>query len=150
MPSKRDRLRVSKIPFPLACISQKARDLCRRRNFSLASDFLCMVDLVERDQTVGRFGIMAPLKAATLLLAATSQLVSCSWIPRPLDETNILTRREEVAAEYDYVIVGGGTSGLTVGDRLSENGKCMEGERKRHTMPPPRATFPKMKYANRT
>lgn len=26
--------------------------------------------------------------------------------------------------EYDYVIVGGGTSGLTVGDRLSEDGKC--------------------------
>lgn len=67
---------------------------------------------------------MAPFKTATLLLAATSQLVSSAWIPRPLDETNILTRQEEVAAEYDYVIVGGGTSGLTVGDRLSENGKC--------------------------
>jgi ribulose 1,5-bisphosphate synthetase/thiazole synthase len=24
---------------------------------------------------------------------------------------------------YDYVIVGGGTSGLTVADRLTENGK---------------------------
>lgn len=67
---------------------------------------------------------MAPLGIATLLLIGTTQLVSAVWIPRPLDETNILTRREEVAAEYDYIIVGGGTSGLTVGDRLSENGKC--------------------------
>ncbi|KAK3331568.1 hypothetical protein B0T19DRAFT_380035 [Cercophora scortea] len=25
---------------------------------------------------------------------------------------------------YDYVIIGGGTAGLTVGDRLSESGKC--------------------------
>jgi heterodisulfide reductase subunit A-like polyferredoxin len=25
---------------------------------------------------------------------------------------------------YDYIIVGGGTSGLTVADRLTENGKC--------------------------
>jgi hypothetical protein len=67
---------------------------------------------------------MAPLKIATLLLTITSHLVTAAWIPRPLDETNVLTRREEVAAEYDYIIVGGGTSGLTVGDRLSENGKC--------------------------
>ena len=26
-------------------------------------------------------------------------------------------------AEYDYIIVGGGTSGLTVANRLTENGK---------------------------
>jgi ribulose 1,5-bisphosphate synthetase/thiazole synthase len=28
------------------------------------------------------------------------------------------------ATTYDYVIVGGGTSGLTVANRLTANGKC--------------------------
>lgn len=32
-----------------------------------------------------------------------------------------LTRAEEVEETYDYVIIGGGTSGLTVADRLTEN-----------------------------
>ncbi|KAF2762311.1 alcohol oxidase [Pseudovirgaria hyperparasitica] len=36
---------------------------------------------------------------------------------------NILKRRSDVQDKYDYVIIGGGTAGLTVGDRLSENGK---------------------------
>jgi hypothetical protein len=31
---------------------------------------------------------------------------------------------EEAREIYDYVIVGAGTAGLTVGDRLSEGGRC--------------------------
>ena len=37
--------------------------------------------------------------------------------------TTIVERAEELLPEYDYIIVGGGTSGLTVADRLTENGK---------------------------
>lgn len=37
--------------------------------------------------------------------------------------SRILSRSEEVKSEYDYVIVGGGTAGLTLGDRLTEDGK---------------------------
>jgi len=37
-----------------------------------------------------------------------------------------LTRSEQIEASYDYVIVGGGTAGLTVADRLTEDGKCMQ------------------------
>lgn len=34
------------------------------------------------------------------------------------------TNPRAIKDTYDYVIVGGGTSGLTVADRLSESGKC--------------------------
>lgn len=37
----------------------------------------------------------------------------------------VLQRVEDVAGkEFDYVIAGGGTAGLTVADRLSEGGEC--------------------------
>ena len=48
------------------------------------------------------------------ILSITTLAVS----PPVLDAPNL-------AEEYDYVIIGGGTSGLTVGDRLSEDGKCL-------------------------
>ena len=35
----------------------------------------------------------------------------------------LLERADELRAEYDYVIVGGGTAGLTVADRLTEDGR---------------------------
>ena len=38
--------------------------------------------------------------------------------------SNILARADDIKAEYDYVVVGGGTAGLTVADRLTESGKC--------------------------
>ncbi|TEA19227.1 Dehydrogenase xptC [Colletotrichum sidae] len=66
---------------------------------------------------------MPSFKGAVLYcLATASQLVS-SWPTQFPEHVNILNRAEQVATEYDYVIVGGGTSGLTVGDRLTEDGK---------------------------
>ena len=35
----------------------------------------------------------------------------------------ILQRADQLKDQYDYVIVGGGTAGLTVADRLTESGK---------------------------
>lgn len=32
-----------------------------------------------------------------------------------------IVQRDELLASYDYVIIGGGTSGLTVANRLTEN-----------------------------
>jgi ribulose 1,5-bisphosphate synthetase/thiazole synthase len=34
----------------------------------------------------------------------------------------VKTKVSELRQSYDYIVVGGGTSGLTVGDRLSEDG----------------------------
>ncbi|KAF6810429.1 Oxygen-dependent choline dehydrogenase 5 [Colletotrichum sojae] len=66
---------------------------------------------------------MPSLKGVVLTyLAAASHLVS-AWPTQHPEHVNILTRAERIASEYDYVIVGGGTSGLTVGDRLTEDGK---------------------------
>lgn len=60
--------------------------------------------------------------AAGLLQAAA--LVS-AHPAQSLAHSKILTRGDDVQDQYDYIIVGGGTAGLTVADRLTENGKCM-------------------------
>ena len=40
-----------------------------------------------------------------------------------MGSTKILKRADQILEAYDYVIAGGGTAGLTVGDRLSADGK---------------------------
>lgn len=61
-------------------------------------------------------------KASILLLALTSTLVSA--YPAASSEYASHIDARAVKDEYDYVIVGGGTAGLTVGDRLTADGKC--------------------------
>ncbi|KAK3372256.1 GMC oxidoreductase-like protein [Podospora didyma] len=62
------------------------------------------------------------LPALGLLLSATLGLVFGRGTSFPAHSA-ILTRGADVDAEYDYIIVGGGTAGLTVADRLTENGR---------------------------
>lgn len=65
---------------------------------------------------------MPSLKNTVLVvLSATANLVA-AW-PTVPKYAQLVNRADQVSDEYDYVIVGGGTSGLTVGDRLTENGK---------------------------
>ncbi|KAJ3943519.1 uncharacterized protein N0V96_006444 [Colletotrichum fioriniae] len=49
--------------------------------------------------------------------------VVSSSVPQSIAHSRILPRACDVKAAYDYIIVGGGTSGLTVADRLTESGK---------------------------
>lgn len=66
--------------------------------------------------------MMFRLTAAALLGLVASPVV---WgLPASALRARHLTNVEELRESYDYVIIGGGTAGLTVGDRLSESGEC--------------------------
>ena len=42
-------------------------------------------------------------------------------LPQSVHSAQHFTRAENIDTTYDYVIIGGGTAGLTVADRLTEN-----------------------------
>lgn len=62
---------------------------------------------------ITRLGLWALLASIPLIYAA----------PQGLRRARILERQDQVNDEYDYVIVGAGTAGLTVADRLSADGQ---------------------------
>ena len=66
------------------------------------------------------FTALADIGLVSLVLFCRDVLA----FPSSFDAANILERESQVKDEYDYIIAGAGTAGLTVADRLTENGKC--------------------------
>ncbi|KAB5539476.1 GMC oxidoreductase-like protein [Coniochaeta sp. 2T2.1] len=67
--------------------------------------------------------VLSRWSVATAWLLHAAALVSSSPTAVSLSRSQIFTRGEDVKDQYDYVVVGGGTAGLTVADRLTESGK---------------------------
>lgn len=54
------------------------------------------------------------------LVTWTVALSVSTALAHPLFNGRLVSRADELLQEYDYVVVGGGASGLTVANRLSE------------------------------
>ena len=56
--------------------------------------------------------------------AALACLITLVFTHPTVHEARHFTRAADIETSYDYIIIGGGTSGLTVADRLTEDGNC--------------------------
>lgn len=62
-----------------------------------------------------------PLSRSSLLLALVATCAHSFAIPRSVHQARQIADVSELLPAYDYVFVGGGTSALTVADRLTED-----------------------------
>jgi choline dehydrogenase len=62
---------------------------------------------------------------SSFLAPALGLLASVVYaLPNSVNKAVHYTRSTDLQRSYDYIVAGGGTSGLTVADRLTEDGKC--------------------------
>lgn len=67
---------------------------------------------------------MLLLTTRVLLSLTLALLTQCSLV-RLAPRAYVLHDPSELSDEYDYIVIGGGTSGLTVANRLTENPESM-------------------------
>jgi len=66
------------------------------------------------------------MRSLSILAIATAFLLgNVGAYPASVHEAKHFRRSSDLDYSYDYIIVGGGTSGLTVADRLTESGNCL-------------------------
>ncbi|KAF4622779.1 hypothetical protein G7Y89_g14247 [Cudoniella acicularis] len=72
-----------------------------------------------KSDATNKLGMMCSKRFLAAVVSAFAIVVSA--LPKSATQAQHFTRSEDIASSYDYIIIGGGTSGLTVADRLTED-----------------------------
>ncbi len=77
--------------------------------------------LVSRRRIRAYLAMKLPRPVSVWAPALVLGVASAAAYPRGVEHAKILSEAGDVDKSYDYIVVGGGTSGLTVADRLTED-----------------------------